>query len=46
MQEMKMNIAKNRKICKKILVFCAEILYNVKGQKRQGKRMDVVRPLF
>lgn len=46
MQEWRMKIAKNRKNCKKILVFCAEILYNVKGQKRQGKRMDVVCPFF
>lgn len=41
MQECKVQIAKNMKICKKILVFRTEILYNVKGQKRCGKRMEL-----
>lgn len=41
MQECKVQIAKNMNFCKKILVFRTEILYNVKGQKRCGKRMEL-----
>ena len=36
-----MEIAKNTHFQKKILVFPGEILYNVKGQKRCGKRMEL-----